>query len=244
LHPNSDTMVTRMTPSKHAGQALADALLSPAASFSALRDRRSWAWLALAVLVASQALGIYAFYGPMSPEWIVQQQLAAADVQPAQVEDARGALMHMAPHTAHLGAVTGTIMLALVAALLGLAYFLGERALTAGRNSYGGWFAVALWSMLPMALNSLGLAALSLTASNPDQPLRLANYASLNNLVLGLPTTHGAYLWAESLNLFHPWSVALAAVAFRVWSAATWPRALLLAALPYLLLFGIWGALT
>jgi hypothetical protein len=98
--------------------------------------------------------------------------------------------------------------------------------------------------MLPLALNSLGLAALSLMASTPNQPLSVANYASLNNLVLHLPIGHSHYLWAEAVSLFYLWTASLGAVALRVWTGTSWAKAFLAAFLPYIVLFGIWGAVS
>lgn len=230
-----------MQASKSLGQALLDVFVSPAAAFAGLRQRTSWAWAALGILIVCNAIGVYAFMGPMSPEWIVEQQLAQADLPPTQVDAARANLLKVAPYTAHLGAIMGGISMLFIGALIGLVYFVGERALTKGRNGYGGWFAVALWSALPMAVNALGLALISLLASDPNQPLNMANYASLNSLVLGLPVGHAAFTWASSISLFQVWSIALAAVAFRVWSEAGWGKAVLLAAVPFLLVFGVWG---
>lgn len=233
-----------MLQSKNAGQALIDIIVLPANAFAALRKHTSWAWLAIAVLVLSHLIGIYSFMEPMSLDWIVQEQLALARLPPAQAADASLLLMQIAPHAAVVSAVSGSITMIMVAALLGLSYFLGERAFTLGRNSYGGWFSVALWSMLPLALNALGLAILSLMASDPNQPFSLMYYASLNSIILGLPPGHSKVMWAQSISLFHLWNVALATISFRVWSETSWPKAALLAALPYVLVFGLWGALT
>jgi hypothetical protein len=73
--------------------------------------------------------------------------------------------------------------------------------------------------------------------------LDLANYASLNALALGLAPGERGYALASGLNLFYLWSIGLVAVAARHWSGLDWGRALLLGALPYLLVFGVWALL-
>ncbi|PKM41578.1 MAG: hypothetical protein CVV05_20560 [Gammaproteobacteria bacterium HGW-Gammaproteobacteria-1] len=57
--------------SKNIAAALSDIFLAPSNLFSALPSHRSWTWAALALLIAVQIASIYAFFGPMSPEWIV-----------------------------------------------------------------------------------------------------------------------------------------------------------------------------
>src|SRR3546814_18108332 len=94
---------------------------------------------------------------------------------------------------------------------------------------------------MPMLLNAIGLIGLSLLAASPDQPLAVANYASLNGMVLDLPLGHAWYTWAKSFSLFFIWSSALLAVAARVAQPVPWGRRLLLGALPYLLVFGGWA---
>lgn len=231
------------TPSKSLAAGLSDIFLSPSTLFSALSAHRAWTWAALALLIAVQIVAIYAFFGPMSPEWIVEQQLAVANLSGNDAEAARSTLMAMAPNIAHISAATTLVMGVLISALLALVYFLGERVLVRSRQRYGAWFAIAVWAQLPMLLNALGLIALSLMAASPDQPLAVANYASLNGLVLDLPLGHPWYSWAQAFSLFFVWSAALVAVAVRVAQPVAWGRALLLGALPYLLVFGIWAVL-
>ena len=74
-------------------------------------------------------------------------------------------------------------------------------------------------------------------------PLDLGNYASLNNLVFGIPNGENGYALASFANLFYLWSIFLVAVAARVWSGLGWGKALLLAALPSLLIYGPWLAI-
>lgn len=230
-------------PSTNFFAGLSDLFLAPGNLFGALPSRRAWTWGALALLIAVQIVSLYVFFGPMSPEWIVEQQLASANLPASDAEAARATLMTMAPNIAHISAATTLVMDVLISALLALVYFLGERVLANSRQTYGAWFAIAVWAQLPMLLNALGLIALSLLAASPDQPLAVANYASLNGLILGLPLGHPWYSWAQALSLLFVWSAALIAVAARVAQPIAWGRALLLGALPYLLVFGIWAVL-
>lgn len=230
-------------PSKSLAAALFDIFLAPSSLFGALPSHRSWTWTALALLIATQIIAVYAFFGPMSPEWIVEQQLAVANLSANEAEAARATLMAMAPNIAHISAASSLLMGVVFPALLALVYFLGERLLSGSRQSYGAWFSISVWAQMPMLLNAIGLIGLSLLAASPDQPLAIANYASLNGLILDLPLRHPWYNWAQAFSVFFIWSSALIAIAVRVAQPIAWGRAVLLGALPYLLVFGVWAVL-
>lgn len=233
-----------MTASRNLPSALLDTYLAPSQAFAALRERPAWAWAALALVIAVTVASLYTLYAGMSPEWIVEQQLAGVPDMPAdQLAAARSNMMAVAPYSAHIGAVMVALMMPVVCLVFGFAYFLGERLLSRERNSFGRWFAAAAFGQLPMVINALGLIALVLVRGGGNLPLDLGNYASLNNLVFGIPNGENGYALASFANLFYLWSIFLVAVAARVWSGLGWGKALLLAALPSLLIYLPWLAI-
>ncbi|MCD9008045.1 YIP1 family protein [Luteimonas sp. XNQY3] len=231
-------------PSPNLASGLIDLFLAPASLFETLPTRRFWGWGAFLLTAAVTVVAMLVFIGPMSPEWIVEQQVLQmgermSDTELAQV---RPQLLAMAPHTPLISAIGGVFMTALLVVLLGSVYMLLERVATRGpRHGWGQWLRLTVWTQLPQVLYALGLIALALIASTPDQPLSQLGYASLNGLVLDLPPGHRWFNWASNLGLFQLWSIGLAAVGFRVWTRASWGRAAGLAALPWGLVFGVWA---
>lgn len=233
-----------MTASPNLPSALLDTFLAPSQAFAALRERPAWAWAALALVIAVTVASIYTLYAGMSPEWIVEQQLAGVPEMPAdQLAAARSNMMMVAPYAAHIGAVMIVLMMPLACLLFGLGYFVGERLLSNERNSFGRWFAAAAFAQLPMVVNALGLIVLVIVRGGGNLPLDIGNYASLNNLVFGIPNGENGYALASFANLFYLWSIFLIAVAARVWSGLGWGKAILLAALPSLLIYLPWLAI-
>lgn len=233
-----------MNASPNLPSALLDTFLAPSQAFAALRERPAWAWAALALVIAVTVASIYTLYAGMSPEWIVEQQLAGVPEMPAdQLAAARSNMMMVAPYTAHIGAVMIVLMMPLACLLFGLGYFVGERLLSTERNSFGRWFAAAAFAQLPMVVNALGLIVLVIVRGGGNLPLDIGNYASLNNLVFGIPNGENGYALASFANLFYLWSIFLIAVAARVWSGLGWGKAILLAALPSLLIYLPWLAI-
>ena len=94
-----------------------------------------------------------------------------------------------------------------------------------------------------MQLNTIGLILLVLFADTPNLPLATANYASLNQLVLQLPIGAPFYTWAEAFNLFMFWQIAVMAIGLKQWCNFSMVKATLFAALPTVLIFGIWALL-
>ena len=233
-----------MQTSRNAFHAMFDTFVAPSAAFGALRERPSWGWLALATIALASVASVYVFMGGMSPEWIVEQQLAAAPAMPPdQLAAARAQMLAIAPHTRHISAIAVVLGLPIITALVALVYFGAERLLSRQRNGYGRWFAAASFASLPLVLSAFGLIVLSLAAADPNLPLDSSNYASLNGLLLKLQPGERGHALASAINVFQLWSVLLAAIAARLWSGLGWGRALLLAALPYLLVFLPWAAL-
>lgn len=231
-------------PSPTFASGLIDLFLAPASLFQALPHRRFWGWSAFALTASITAIAVFVFIGPMSSDWIVEQQLLQMGAQMSDQELAqiRPQLTAMAPHTATISAIGGACMSGLLIMLIGSAYMLLERIATRGpRHSWSQWLRLATWAQVPQLLYALGLVGLTLLASGPDQPMSQLGYASLNGLVLDLPPDHRWFNWASSLGLFQLWSIALGAIGIRVWTGTTWPRAAALAVAPWVLTFGVWA---
>lgn len=234
-----------MSASKSAPAAMLDIFLAPSDAFAAVRERPAWAWLALLVMWIAAVASVYTLFGGISPESLVDQQLAGVPDMPAdQLAAARANMLTVAPYTAHIAAVINVLATLFFTALFALIYFVGERMLARERNGYGRWFAATAFAFLPGVLNALGLIVLAMMSSEPNLSIHLGNYASLNNLVLHLSPAESGFGFASAFNLFFLWSIVLVAVAGRVFSSMGWGKALVFGALPYLLIFVPWGALT
>jgi hypothetical protein len=227
--------------SKNVTQALLDIYVAPKQVFNVLPEKKGWSLLALVILVAVNAIGMWWFYSGMSPEWIVEQQIAqtAHSMTPAEIEQSRAVMGQMADKSGIFavgGMVVMTpIMLAIMAVYLMLVGNPGQK------RRYGDWYAMAVWSNMPGILNMLGLMVLILLSSDPNMPLNTANYLSINQLLLGLEPGQAWYTWAESLNLIYLWVTALFAVGLHSWSNYSPAKSAMLAALPMVVIFGLWA---
>ncbi|MDX1678482.1 YIP1 family protein [Arsukibacterium sp.] len=227
--------------SKNIGQALLDIYVAPKQLFNVLPEKKGWSWVALLIMLTVNAFGLWYFYSGMSPEWIVEQQIAqtAHTLTPAEIEQSRAVMGQMANKTGIISVaailVITPIMLAIMALYLMLVGNPGHK------HSYGDWFAVAVWSNMPGILNMLGLIVLVLISSDPNLPLTTANYLSLNQLLLGLEPGHTWYTWAESFNLIYLWIGALFAVGLHCLSGYNAVKSTLLGFAPLVVIYGLWA---
>ena|SRR5690554_3289180 len=237
--------MSRPSPTLAAG--LLDLFVAPASLFRVLPDRRWWGWAAFLLIAVSIAVAIYVFVSPMSPEWIVDQQVQQMGdrMSDADIERIRPQLVSMAPHTAVFSALGAVFFLGLIVLLVGSAYMLLSRLATSGpKHGWGTWLRFTTWTQLPGVVYAIGLLVLALVSGGPDQPLGMMGYASLNNLVLDLPPDHRWYNLAVNLDLFTLWSLVLAVIGFRIWTGASTARSVVLGLLPWVLIFGIWALFT
>ena len=227
--------------SKNVGQALVDIYVAPKQVFNVLPEKKGWSWLPLLIILAVNTIGIWYFYSGMSPEWIVEQQIAqtAHNMTPAEIEQSRAVMGQMADKTGiiSVGAllVMTPIMLAIMALYLMLVGNPGQK------RSYGDWFAMAIWTNMPGVINMLGLIVLVFLSSDPNLPLTTANYLSINQLALGLEPGQAWYAWAENFNLIFLWISGLFAVGLYSWSGYSAAKSTLLGFLPLVIIYGLWA---
>jgi hypothetical protein len=221
--------------------ALLDIFIAPQQAFRQIRGSGGNLLLLLGQMLLT-ALAFYLFYQGMSPEWLVEQQmLTAGDLTPAEAERARAMMAQSAPYTAVISAFFGPLMLVVVNAIL--AGYLHLISKMSGDFRYQDWFGFSVWSQMPMLLNTMGLILLVLFSDTPNLPMATANYASLNQLMLHLPMSAPFYTWAETFSLFMFWQIAITTIGLKQWCNFGTGKATLFAALPTLLIFGIWALL-
>ena len=100
---------------------------------------------------------------------------------------------------------------------------------------------MSVWVSMPSLINMLGLLVLIMLSSTPDMPINSANYLSLNQLVFNFSPQDTWFSLTENFNLTYLWSIGLAAVGLKSWSGYSTSKAVLLAALPLIVIFGIWA---
>ena len=222
--------------------ALVDIFISPSRAFNGLKEAKGWSFVAFILLAGILAASMFAFYNKADPQFLIDQQVAAASVDATIAEQKmiRQSMEQTIDMQVWFAMFGGIIGLAVINALMAGYYLFVSKQDPEANYGYGAWYGFGVWTMMPMIISSLGLLILVLTASTDQISQTLFNYASINQLLIGLEVGHPFYTLLESLNIFSIWGIFIAAIGLKSWTNFTFNKALLFAALPSIVIYGIW----
>ena len=222
--------------------ALVDIFISPSKAFNGLKEVKGWSFVAFILLAGILAASMFAFYNKADPQFLIDQQVAAASVDATIAEQKmiRQSMEQTIDMQVWFAMFGGIIGLAVINALMAGYYLFVSKQDPEANYGYGAWYGFGVWTMMPMIISSLGLLILVLTASTDQISQTLFNYASINQLLIGLEIGHPFYTLLESLNIFSIWGIFIAAIGLKSWTNFTFNKALLFAALPSIVIYGIW----
>ncbi|WP_105174358.1 MULTISPECIES: YIP1 family protein [unclassified Pseudoalteromonas] len=222
--------------------ALVDIFISPSKAFNGLKEAKGWSFVAFILLAGILAASMFAFYNKADPQFLIDQQVAVASVDATIAEQKmiRQSMEQTIDLQVWFAMFGGIIGLAVINALMAGYYLFVSKQDPEANYGYGAWYGFGVWTMMPMIISSLGLLILVLTASTDQISQSLFNYASINQLLIGLEIGHPFYTLLESLNIFSIWGIFIAAIGLKSWTNFTFNKALLFAALPSIVIYGIW----
>ena len=225
-----------------APQALASIFVSPGDVFRQLQQARNWGWAPLLALFATYMLSNVVFYGAIDPEWVVNEQMAVLvemELSTTEREELRRIYRNFADYSGITGGILSILATLFASLLLAATYML--LANTSRRKvEFNDWFVFVLWTQLPVVCKYLGFLSLFLITPSSELQLGMMNYSSLNQLVFAFDSESPLYQWAEKIDIFYLGQIAFATIGLRVWCGFSYGKSLLIAALPYLVLFGGW----
>ncbi|WP_462181318.1 YIP1 family protein [Pseudoalteromonas gelatinilytica] len=222
--------------------ALVDIFISPNKAFNGLKEAKGWSFVAFILLAGILAASMFAFYNKADPQYLIDQQVAVASVDATIAEQKmiRQSMEQTIDLQVWFAMFGGIIGLAVINALMAGYYLFVSKQDPEANYGYGAWYGFGVWAMMPLVIYYLGFLILVLTASTNQISQTLMNYSSINQLLIGLEIGHPFYTLLESLNIFSIWSIFIAAIGFKSWTNFTFNKALLFAALPSIVIYGIW----
>jgi hypothetical protein len=135
------------------------------------------------------------------------------------------------------GVVLGTL---LIYSLLGFYFWLAAK-LAGMELSFKSGFALAAWSSLP-GLIGVPLMALQIATGQGQLAFENADMLSLNFLLVhAAPHTPWVGL-ASALKVTDIWVIVLGTIGLRTWTGKSTATCAIIAALPYVLMYGLWAA--
>lgn len=222
--------------------AMADIITSPTKAFEHIRNHTSWLWYPLIIGLGLAITMVAYFYSWIDFEWFIDEQIAALPPE-NRAEAGEQMRSFMSPtFTIGIGSVF-LIIFTFIIYLVQAAYLhLANKLTTQADIRFGQWFSMSCWAWFVSIFSSLaGFVAIFMSDTNKMPPDALAPL-SMNSLVVHAEQGAAWFTWANSITLITFWVLALTAIGFSTWTGASKGKAFAIAALPYLLIFGIWAA--
>ena len=215
---------------------LTQVFYEPSAAFAALKDRPQ-PWQPLLVLYLADIAMLVWYFQTVDWDWMMGHSLPPD--MPAEHREAagkamsRGVMMGMSVG----GMVAGTLI---IYSLLGFYFWLAGK-LAGMELSFKSGFSLAAWASLP-SLIGVPLTALQIATSKGQLALEHADMLSLNFLLVhAAPHTPWVGI-ASAIKVTDIWVMVLATLGLRAWTGKSTGTCAVIAALPYVLVYGCWAA--
>lgn len=221
--------------------AMVDIVASPGKALDEIKQHTSWLWwpLLISILLAS-GLFIY-YYSWVDFPWLVEEtirQLPAED----RAEAAEGVRQFMQPGRSTWMTVIGIVVGSFVIYTIQAIYLHLANKLVSGADiSFGGWFSFTVWTNFVAVFGTLAGFAMILMADSNQLSTQSLTVLSMNALLVHAAPGDAWFTWANALNLVHFWIIVLMSIGFARWTNSSMVKSSVVAALPWVLIFGLWA---
>ena len=217
---------------------LVDVFLDPAKLFAEEKDKPTFL-LPLAIFIAVSVAMMLAYFLRVDPAWFGDFVLTQAgrEMTAAEIAQAKQ-FMPSARTQGYIGAASMLVIIPLMYAIFALYYFLAGKIAGAGL-SYKHGLSLAAWGAMPGVLTALVgiVGALTMAPQTPQHSLMLTH---VDPLLVQLPFDHDLSSLAKGFNLLTFWQIAVGAIGWKAFTKSGWGSAVFVAALPSVLIYGIW----
>lgn len=217
---------------------LVDIFLDPAKVFAAEKDKPTFL-LPTAIFVALMVAMTLAYHLRVDPAWFTDFQLSMAGTEMTEAEKAQAKQFMPGARTAgYIGAAATVVIIPIMFSIFALYYLLAGK-IAGAAISFKHGLSLASWSSIPTVLTMIVaiVGALTMAPQTPQYSLMLTH---VDPLLVQLPFDHALSAIAKSFNLLGLWAIALGAIGWKVFARSGWGSAVFVAALPTVLIYGIW----
>lgn len=219
---------------------LVDIFLQPGKVFGELKTKPTFL-LPLLLTAALSAAMILLYSMKVDPTWFVDHAMAAGGGDPSasEIEQARQ-VMPGARTMGYFGAVGALLGTALAAALYA-AYLMLAGKITGAPTSFRHGLSLTGWAGMPMLLGTV-VALIGVLTMAPQTGMESLMLTNLDPLLLQLPVDSPWSTLAKNFSVLNLWAVFLLALGWRTWGRTGWTQAIVVAALPSVVIYGAMAA--
>ena len=230
-----------MDQSKSAVSGLIDIITNPSKALIAADNEPKRMWLPFILsMVIPIILTVY-YFSVVDIDWMFQQMQAAAAAKGQDMpEEAREFLT---PSILMGGSIIASIVMVLIITALSAFYLLMVAKFTSeDTRSFGKWFSLSVWTSVPNTLGALLMIIYFAAMGSSQIGLEDVTFFSANSLITHYPSGTAEAGFFNAITPFLFWSIGLVAMGLKLWTDRAMGKSLFIAALPYVIVYGIWGA--
>ena len=221
--------------------AMVDIVAAPGKALDEIKSHTSWLWwpLLISMLLAS-GLMLY-YYNWVDFPWLIEEtirQLPAED----RAEAADVIQEFMSVGTSSWATVIAIVVMSLVIYTIQATYLHLANKLTAGSKiGFGQWFSLSVWTAFVGVFGALAAFVVIFMADSNQLAAEKLQVLSLNSLLIHASAGDSLFTWANSISLVSIWTIVLISIGYARWTGAEIVKSSIIAALPWVLIFGVWG---
>ena len=222
--------------------AMVDIVASPGKALDEIKHHTAWLWWPLLInMLLAAGLFIY-FYGWVDFPWLVEETIRQMPAE-NRAEGAEAIRSFMQPGTSTWTSVIAVVIVSFIIYTLQATYLHLVNKLTSGADiGFGSWFSFAAWTSFVGVFGTLAAFATIFMSDSNQLSTQGLQVLSINSLLVHAGPGEPWFTWASSLTLVNFWTVFLMSIGFSRWTGASMMKATIIAALPWVLIFGIWAA--
>lgn len=224
------------------GNALTDIIAAPSKALDEVRDRVRWLWAPLGIVIVLSIASMVAYFAWVDFDWLVDQAVAEAMQAGADPSAEAGIRGFMQPGTMMAVTVVSILAMTLLIYVLQAAYLHLVNKVTGNPElRFGQWFALSAWSGFPVVFQALSILVLIAMTANRQLGQHELSPLSLQSLLIRADAGSPWAVWGSSITLITFWTIGLLALGIMRWTGASAVKAVVIAAVPSVLIFGIWA---
>jgi len=221
--------------------AMADIVAAPGKALDEIKLHTSWLWwpLLITILLAS-SLMIY-YYSWVDFPWLVEETIRQVPAED-RAESADIIRSFMSVGTSTWTTVAAIVVMSLIIYTIQATYLhLANKLTTGAEIGFGKWFSFSVWTAFVGVFGTLAAFVVIFMADSNQLALQDLQVLSLNSLLVHASAGDRLFAWASSLSLINFWTLFLMSIGYARWTGAGIVKSTIIAVLPWVLIFGVWG---
>lgn len=221
--------------------ALTDIVASPGKALDEIKLHTSWLWWPLLITILL-ACGLFAyFYNWVDFPWLVEETIRQMPAE-SRAEGAEAVRQFMQPSTSMWMSIAAVVIVTFLVYLLQATYLhLANKVMSGSDIGFGQWFSLSAWTGFVSVFGTLAAFIAMFLADSNQLSAEGLQVLSFNSLLLHAAPGEPWFRWASSWGLINIWSIFLLSLGYSRWTSSAMVKSSLIAALPWVAIFGIWA---